>query len=232
LEWDESQPSNEVDGYWLHYAPEAAPGPLDAPGPNKQPIDVGKVTRYTVEDLTPGIVYKFAVQAYERGGRQRKSGLSNEVEYPVPLGDTPGFPKVVAVDSEETAVEHGVGDNAVDGHPTTIWHTAWSTQVPPHPHHIILDLGLVRTVHGLVYLPRQDHKLNGTIVKYEIYVSDNAETWGTAWVSGAWEPNLSPKVLWPSTVKRGRYVKLVATAEANGGPWTSAAEIQIIAGLP
>jgi hypothetical protein len=232
LEWDASQPSNEVDGYLLHYAPAAAPGPLDAPGPNKHHVDVGKVTRHTVEDLNEGIAYVFAVQAYEKGGRRRKSDLSNEVHYRVPIRLTPGFPQVMAVDSEEKEAENGVGGNAVDGQPATIWHTAWSTQAPPHPHHIILDLGLVRTVYGLRYLPRQDANLNGTIVEYEIYVSDDAETWGTAWVSGVWEPTLAEKVLLQSTGQRGRYVRLVAMSEANGAPWTSAAEIQIIAGLP
>jgi F5/8 type C domain/Fibronectin type III domain len=226
LEWDPS-PEPEVAGYKLRY------GPTDTPDPGARTVvvDVGLVTQYTLDGLVEGVEYVFAVQAYAADGRM--SDFSNEIRFRVPAAElVPSFP-VAAVDSEETVQEDGSGRNALDGNPATLWHTAWSVEVPPsHPHHIILDLGTVRTVYGVRYLPRQDGSLNGTIVGYELYVSLDGVTWDAPWITGIWAPTATEKVLLENSSPRGRYVKLVATAAANRKPWTSAAEIQIIVGLP
>jgi F5/8 type C domain/Fibronectin type III domain len=223
LKWDPPSDSAEVAGYKLHY------GRGDQPGPERYTdiVDVCKMTRYTLGGLAEDIEYVLAVQAYAADGRT--SDFSNEVRYRVPVS---GPVRVVAVDSEETTAENGTGGNVLDGDPATIWHTERSAQAPPHPHHIILDLGSVRTVYGIRYLPRQDGNLNGTIMSYELYVSADLETWGTPWMSGSWTATADEKILLQSSGQSGRYLKLVATSEASEGPWTSAAEIQIIFGLP
>jgi alpha-glucosidase len=189
------------------------------------------VTQYTVDGLVAGASYDFAVQAYGDDGRT--SDFSDKIRYVAVPGSTTSFPQVLAVDSQETARENGTGGNALDGNQATLWHTQWSGQAPPHPHYIIIDLGAPRTVYGLRYLPRQDGRLNGTIVRYEVYLSLDSNQWEpSAWISGSWEPTANDKIVVQSSGQRGRYLKLVATAAANGGPWTSAAEIQVIGTLP
>ncbi len=113
-------------------------------------------------------------------------------------------------------LEDAAGRNALDGNPVTFWHTRWSGQdVPRHPHHIIVDLGAVRTVYGIRYLPRQDGGLNGTIVGYEVYVSLECDTWdATPWMSGSWDATVTEKIAVQSRGQQGRYLKLVATSEA------------------
>ena len=78
--------------------------------------------------------------------------------------------KVVRVDSEETAGEDGKGANAVDGDPSTIWHTQWQDASPPCPHEIVIELVPPSTISGFTYLPRQDDQPNGTMKDYEFYV--------------------------------------------------------------
>jgi phospholipase C len=227
LAWDPPNPSTEVTGYKLYY------GPADTQGAEwyTEVVDVHKVTQYTLEELTAGTWYVFAVQAYGDDGKT--SDFSNKVRHLVggtePLSSSL---RVVAVDSEETEFESRAGRNVLDGDPTTFWHTKWFGQDPPHPHYIILDLGAVRTVYGLRYLPRQDGDLNGTIVGYEVYVSLDRDAWTpTPWMSGSWEATADEKIAVLSRGQQGRYLKLVATSAANNRPWTSAAEIQIIGGL-
>jgi hypothetical protein len=228
LAWDPPSPSTEVTGYKLYY------GPADTPGPEwyTEVVDVRNVTQYTLEGLTAGAWYVFAVQAYGDAGRT--SEFSNKIRHLVATPERiSSLLRVVAVDSEETEFENGAGRNVLDGNPATFWHTKWFGQDPPHPHHLILDLGDVRTVYGIRYLPRQDGDLNGTIVGYEVYISLDPDKWGpTPVLSGSWEATTDWKIAMFNPIQQGRYLKLVSTSAVNNRPWTSAAEIQVIGELP
>ena len=92
--------------------------------------------------------------------------------------------RVVSVDSQELVGENGVATNAIDGNPATFWHTQWSQQTAPLPHTLVLDLGGQYQVDGWRYLPRQDGSPNGTIAGYQVYVSPDGTTWGTAAAAG------------------------------------------------
>ncbi|GAA4412488.1 family 20 glycosylhydrolase [Actinokineospora soli] len=130
-------------------------------------------------------------------------------------------------DSAETAAENGAAANVLDGDPATIWHTAWSTSSPPPPHEIQLDLGQTRTTSCLYYLPRQNSNTNGTIARYEVHTSTDGTTW-TAASSGTWENTKAEKSACFSPTP-ARYVRLRALSEVNGNPWTSAAELNVLA---
>jgi len=75
---------------------------------------------------------------------------------------------VLGVDSQETQGENGGAWNTIDGL-GTMWITQWFTANPPPPHEIIIDLGSVRSLSRLDYVPRQDSPPNGTIGTYEVY---------------------------------------------------------------
>ena len=111
---------------------------------------------------------------------------------------------------------------ATDDDPSTYWHTQYTPSPAPLPQSITLDLGAVHTVNRLRYLPRQDGNNNGTITKYNIYMSLDGNTFGTPIASGTWESDASLKFADLSLVKT-RYIRLEAV-EANGG-FCSAAEV-------
>jgi glucose/arabinose dehydrogenase/PKD repeat protein len=130
------------------------------------------------------------------------------------------------VDSQETTVVNNAATNVLDGNLGTIWHTRFSTATdPPHPHEIQLDLAASYAVTNLYYRPRQDHP-NGRIARYEVYVSNDPNAWGTAVATGTF-PNASAEQMVSFPAKTGRYVRLRALSEVNGGPWTSAAELNV-----
>jgi len=129
------------------------------------------------------------------------------------------------VDSQELFGENGSGTNATDGSPGTIWHTKWYGGSDPLPHEAQLDLGAVRTVTGLAYLPRQDSSGNGRIGRYELYLSVDGSTWGSPAATGTFADDKQRKTVrcWPT---QARYVRVRALSEAGArGPWTSAAEL-------
>lgn len=64
---------------------------------------------------------------------------------------------------------------AIDGDPNTFWHAEWSPNAGL-PQSITIDLGDTYTVCGLRYTPRQDGLPNGNIMSYNIYFSEDGDT--------------------------------------------------------
>jgi len=131
------------------------------------------------------------------------------------------------VDSEEVINTYKPAVYAFDDDPNTIWHTEWNDAL--HPHEIQIDLGDVYDIEGFYYLPREISE-NGRIKDYEFYVGGDGVTWGSPIAAGTF-PNtdVEQEVLFAST--RGRYIRLVALSEVNDNPWTSMAELNILAAL-
>jgi len=122
-----------------------------------------------------------------------------------------------------TASTYQPGDdpsNAIDGDPTTIWHTKWS---PAHlPESITLKLGGNYSVNQLDYKPRAG-ATNGTITKYNLYASTNGVDF-TLVTSGSWA--LDDKVKTTRfAATTASYIRLEATAGV--GNFASAAEINV-----
>jgi len=138
------------------------------------------------------------------------------------------------VDSEETVGEDGAAVNSFDGDPDTFWSTQWIPTSPPPPHEIQIDLGGFYDICGFRYLPRQDSGAgseNGMIDEYEFYVSGDGVTWGAAVVSGTLVKDKTEKqVAFDGTL--GRYIRLRAISEVNGNPWTTMAELNVLAVQP
>jgi lysophospholipase L1-like esterase len=143
---------------------------------------------------------------------------------PIPKGNW----TLHAVDSQETAVAGYAAVNAFDGNPNSFWATQWFTAAPPPSHEIQINLGAVYSVSGFQYLPRQDGQPHGGIAQYEFYVSMDGATWGPAVASGTL-PNTATEKKVQFTAKTGRYVRLRALSEVLGGPWTTMAELNVLA---
>jgi F5/8 type C domain len=105
-----------------------------------------------------------------------------------------------------------------------------SATSPKHPHTLDIALGGTYEVWALSYLPRQDGSLNGTVLRYTIYVSMDGVKWGNAVATGTLTKDAAEKEL-VFKGRVGRFVRFVAQSEVNGYPWASAAEI-IILGVP
>jgi alpha-L-fucosidase len=137
--------------------------------------------------------------------------------------------KVVAVDSQETAGENNAATNAIDGNPSTFWHTAWNSDLTL-PHYITVDMGRSQRIAGFTYLPRQDDNPNGTIETYRFETSMNGSNWTTNVASGTFanirnNPSLQEVTFAPVNA---RFFRFTALQEINRNGWTSAAEISVL----
>ena len=141
---------------------------------------------------------------------------------------------LVYVDSEELVEDGGYpAEKSFDGNPDTFWSTKWSLPDPEfyHPHEIQVDLDGFYDICGFRYLPRQDvgpGDENGMINEYEFYVSGDSDDWGAAVATGAFAKDKTEKqVSFDHTL--GQYIRLVALSEVNGNPWTTMAELNVLA---
>ena len=131
---------------------------------------------------------------------------------------------------EEVTGQNGRAGNVLDGNVATIWHSE-SSPAPgaPLPHTITIDTKETRSIAGFRYLPRPDLP-DGRVGSFEIRMSTDGTTWSTPVAHGTW-PDTSAEKSATFTAVPARYVRLTATTEAgNRGPWSSAAEINLIAG--
>jgi hypothetical protein len=138
--------------------------------------------------------------------------------------------RVLYVDSQATDCGNYGATNAFDGNNTTMWVTEWCHGAPPTPHEIQIDLGASYSLSGFQYLPRQDQYADGDIGNYEFYVSTDGLNWGTAVSAGTLMTSAADKSQKQVTFtgKAGRYVRLRALTELNGGPWTNVAELNVL----
>ena len=69
------------------------------------------------------------------------------------------------------------------------------------------------------------------IKDYEFYVSSDIADWGAAVASGTWTAGkIEKQVSFDCTL--GRYVRLIALSEVSGNPWTTMAELNVLAVQP
>jgi len=116
---------------------------------------------------------------------------------------------------------------AIDGDPSTIWHTSWAPVADPLPHELKIRFKSPVELKGITYPPRQDMS-NGRIARYEIYGSNDGREWGVPLAAGVWENGDDEKTVVFETPVSCQYLKMVALSEVLGQPFTSCAEFDVI----
>ncbi len=116
---------------------------------------------------------------------------------------------------------------AMDGNPSTMWHSIWGDGAAELPHELVVDLGASYPVTGIVHLARPENG-NGTIKDYEIFVSDDAKQLGRPVAKGTFaNKGASEQVVFPAA--KGRYVTLRALTEIRAHHiYASVAELEIL----
>ncbi|MHC5055193.1 MAG: discoidin domain-containing protein [Planctomycetota bacterium] len=113
--------------------------------------------------------------------------------------------------------------SALDGDPSTFWHSKYGK--PPYPHELQVDFGRTLATTGMGYLPRQDSKI-GRFKDYEIYLSSDAATWGRPVAAGAFTVSEKlQRVSWKPA--EARYLRLVMKSDHMSRPAACVAELYV-----
>jgi galactose oxidase len=152
---------------------------------------------------------------------------------PASVTTPPPLPRTgwtATADSQEAAAGHYAAANVLDGDAGTAWQTKTSGRGDALPHTLTIDMHVRQRISGLTYLPWAGTAPNGRVGRYRIDVSTDGVTWGTSVATGTLADDATLKTVTFATVE-ARYARLTALSEAGDrGPWTSAAEINLLAG--
>ena len=118
---------------------------------------------------------------------------------------------------------------AIDGNPSTVWHTEFRENKPGHPHELVINLGREQTFAALAYLPRQENE-SGRVGDFEVYASGDGSTWGRPIATGTL-PNAADLQVIELPPTTARYVKLVAKSAQRPQPATTVAEVWLLSEL-
>ncbi|HEV2695212.1 MAG TPA: glycoside hydrolase family 2 TIM barrel-domain containing protein [Verrucomicrobiae bacterium] len=128
-----------------------------------------------------------------------------------------------------SSFERGEGDpnHAVDGDPNTYWHSRWSSNEAQPPHFLVIDYSHPMNLSGLIYTARTDGD-NGHIKDYEVYLSDDAQTWNAPVAKGSFNPDASIETIRFAKPVTARYLKFVALNEQNDHAYAAVGELEPI----
>ncbi|HLE00766.1 MAG TPA: discoidin domain-containing protein [Bdellovibrionota bacterium] len=193
----------------------------------RQGSKVGIVTSTSYHDsgLAEDTAYSYQVAAYDSAGNVSAKSAAVSISTLGSVVSRTAW-KLKYVDSEETLGAREVGANAFDGNPQTIWRTSWSTTAAP-PHEIQIDMGAFYSLSGFRYLSHPT-EVNGRIADYEFYVSIDGTNWGVPVSSGKFANDATEKSVTFAKAKIGRYIRLRALSEVNGGAWTMVGELNVV----
>ncbi len=115
--------------------------------------------------------------------------------------------------------------SAGDGDLGTFWITENVGARPDYPHELTLDLGSVRRVDALLYVPRQDRS-EGRVKDFVITLSIDGRTWSEPVARGQWPDD--PAFQFVALPGRpARYVRLGGRSEVGGRPFMAVAELTV-----
>jgi alpha-L-fucosidase len=117
----------------------------------------------------------------------------------------------------------------IDDNPKTVW-TNKEEGKNNLPAEIIIDLGKTYRIMGFTYLPPQGKYIDGTVTKYELYISKNRLKWGAPVSKGEFSNIKNNPVLQVKTFKpvEGSFIKFKAISTIDDKPYMSIAELGIL----
>jgi alpha-L-fucosidase len=218
--------------------------------PQPQPVDISRNTdglviiaprqggsptiHYTLDGSEPDAkspVYREPIEL-ARGGVVKARTRDGGVDGPVAthrMGISHVGWQIVSFSSEHDA-QYGAA-KAIDGDPSSFWHSSWDTN-QAHPHHITIDLGREWRMSGITYLPRQDQRVPDSMVESgSIEVSKDGHAWHHA--ADFTFDNLvndpAQRTVTFTAPAKARFIRFNSKTGVQGKPYAGAAEIGVLA---
>ncbi|RYG35313.1 DUF4981 domain-containing protein, partial [bacterium] len=120
--------------------------------------------------------------------------------------------------------DEGEPENAIDGDPETYWHSRWNPKTAG-PHSLTLEFKESKSLTGVRITPRQDMQ-NGRVKDYDIYVSADGQSWGSAIASGTLPDSGDVQTVSFAKAASGKFLRLVVKSDHSNGDLGAVAELE------
>jgi beta-galactosidase len=163
-----------------------------------------------------------AGQVWVRGTREGMQPFAGAIQFGE-LGHRFGW-KITA-----SSFEPGEGQpaNVLDNNPSTFWHSQYTPENVPPPHHLTIDFGKLLKVASVIYTPRADNA-NGRVKDYEIYLSEDGTQWSERAAKGTMGRRAREETIQLPQPLKARFMKFVILNEQTGQPFGSVAELDVV----
>jgi hypothetical protein len=127
--------------------------------------------------------------------------------------------------SADNAAPENPVEAAVDGDPTTFWHTEWQSGRKRLPATLSIDLGAEAGIRGFRYGPRQDMN-RGRIDRYRVELSRDGRTWQPAGPDASFPDSTEPQEILFTKPIVARNIRLVALSDHGAANAAAIAEFE------
>ena len=148
-----------------------------------------------------------------------------QMEKPAAASSSPKG-KVVSASSFEAG--EGDAEHAVDGDTDTFWHSHWSGEPANPPHFLTIDYAQPLNIAAVRYVARGDDNDNGLVKDYEIYLSNDGQSWGGPAAKGRIDRDAAEELIQLPQPVMARYLKFVVLSEQHGRKFATVAELQVV----
>jgi len=125
----------------------------------------------------------------------------------------------------ESAAPDSPVEAAVDGDPSTIWHTEWQSGAERLPASLAIDLGAEAGIRGIRYTPRQDMN-RGRIDRYRVESSRDGSTWTSASPEARFPDGKGPQEILFAKPIVARHIRITALSDHGGANGAAIAEFE------
>ncbi len=121
----------------------------------------------------------------------------------------------------------GTPSNIFDGDETTFWHSRYSPDKTELPQWISVDMATPQNIQAVLLTPRADGS-NGRIGDYELYLSNDADDFGTPVKTGTLANEGTQQRISLDAPQTARYLKIVVKSERSGQGLATLAELSVV----
>ena len=121
----------------------------------------------------------------------------------------------------------GNPQHAIDGDPSTFWHSRYRPDKPGLPHSLTVDMGAPIALKGILITPRPDGS-NGRLRDFDVYLSNDGQNFGAPVLSGRARDESTVQTLELKAPQTARFLRVVWKSEYSGQDLASLGEISVV----
>ncbi|WP_372641535.1 discoidin domain-containing protein [Ancylomarina sp.] len=131
-----------------------------------------------------GLAIKTAYKARAYASNEAGTAYGETISFTSKAGKTYHPLTVDMIETYTQEGSEGPKESLVDDDLNTYWHSAWSADVAPLPHHIQIIFAETKTIGGFEFATRDQYARGNNPAQFDVQTSSDGTNYTTVWTSG------------------------------------------------